>query len=815
MNSAATTRQLCWTSFFTSAGVLAFELAVMRILLVASWHHFAFLVISIVLLGFGASGTALHLTRQWAERHGPHLLFALLLATAAAMPILSGVAQHVPIEARLTPVLFWRQIGAWLAFWMVLAVPLFLGAAALCLMLMQARSSVGAVYAANMIGSALGAIGMTAAMSGLPPEWLPLACGALVAIGLATLIPGSRLYLGLALGTVALAGLILLTDPPRIRYDPYKYGAYVERLAAQGAAERVTVRYGARGRLEAFAGEVLHDLPFLTGAGAPPTIDVLVMDGDRRGSVLHVRSVDEAGVLDGSLPAFAYELAPQQPRTLLLGETGGANVWLARRKASRQITVVQPDARIHELLAGPLRERGGAFLDAPEVRTVTAEPRHFIEHSGDTFDLIQMVSLESAAAGSAGFGGLSQDDMATVEGFAACLRRLSPSGVLTITRAIQTPPRDNLKILATVAAALEGLDAPQRHVIVVRDYLAVCTIVRPTPFAPAEIDDIRAACRRCNLTPVWWEGIRDDELNQPDAFPGPPGQAGDWYHHAARQLLTPQASTRFLYDWPFHIHPATDNSPFFLDFCKLRSIGELNRAFGDLWLTRAELGYVFVLAAIVVVAVVGAVLTLLPLLLQRREARVGGKSATLAYFAAIGLAYLLLEMTYLSRLNRWIGDPVTAASVTIAAFLLFSGLGSLHAHRWLEQAGGRPRRPPIALLMAFGVLGMIALPWLAPMIGGMALVWRCLAAVVVVAPLAVAMGFPMPLGLARLNQQGGRLIPWAWAINGFASVLAPPIATAIGMTWGFHVAGALGLLLYIPPAVLFHRLPAGPTVEPA
>ena len=175
-------RRLSWLVFWVSAAVLGFEITLMRLLLVASWHHFAFLVISIALLGFGASGTALTLARRWVMRRSRSVLFSLALLTAVSMPLCTALAQAAPVEARLAPELFWRQIGAWLICWTLLAVPFFFGAATIGLALMTARGRVPSVYAANLLGSALGSLATPAIMYAVAPEWLAvtLACPALI-----------------------------------------------------------------------------------------------------------------------------------------------------------------------------------------------------------------------------------------------------------------------------------------------------------------------------------------------------------------------------------------------------------------------------------------------------------------------------------------------------------------------------------------------------------------------------------------------------------------------------------------------------------
>ncbi len=795
-----------WMVALVSGAVLGFEISLMRLLLVASWHHFAFLLISIALLGFGASGTALCVGRRWVLGRPRAALFALALATAASMPLGWSAAQHLPIEARVLPALLWQQVGYWTLYWTVLAVPFLVGAAALGLALMVAEGRIAAVYGSNLIGSAAGGLGAVVAMTVIAPEWLPLTMGVPALIGAAAVAPARRAVgWGAGAGCIAAVGLWLSLDPPRVRVDPYKYGAYVERLLAQGSAQRVARVYGPRAVVEAYRGDALHDLPFLSGALAPPPISVIVVDGHLAGSVLEVSSLEEARVVDHTLMAFAYELAPPRPRVALLGETGGANAWLAARNDAATIDVVQPDSNVISILQGPLAHHqppgsisGGA---------AGAEPRHFIEHTPDRYDVIQLVTLEGSAAGSGGVGGLGQDYLLTVEGISACLSRLSDDGLLFSCRGIQTPPRDNIKLLATYAEALRGLgvESPGEHVVIVRDYLAVCTVVKATPWTPAEVERVREACRQRELTPVWFDGIRRGELNQPDALPQPPGGVGDWYHYAATQLFSP-GRDRFIDEWMFDVRPPTDERPYFADFARLRSIGALKDAFGDLWLTRSELAFLFVLAATVVVTAIGAVSIVLPLPLLREGRRHrGGRLATAGYFAAIGLGYLLLEMTCLSRLTHLIGDPVRAAAVTISGFLLLSGAGSLTAQR-IDRGGTRLARYVLGGVAVVGLIELFGLRFAADAAGGLGVAGRTGVALLVIAPLGFLMGFPMPLALCRLERGTPALIPWAWGINGFASVLAPPLAMVVGMTWGIIVAGLGGIVLYGAAAVVIGRV---------
>jgi spermidine synthase len=780
----------------------------MRVLLYASWHHFAFLVISIALLGFGASGTALCFLRGWLLRRGSGALFGLVLATAVAIPLSLYLAQHIPIEARFVPALLTRQLLRWLVYWTVLALPFLLGATGLGLALILAGQRVPTVYAANLVGSAVGVVFATALMYLVPPAWLAAWMGAVVLTGV---FGGVRYRARLfwLLAAVVGTGTWLAIDPPRIRIDPFKYLAYVQRLQRDGNATPVARAYSPRAVVELFSGPAFHDLPFLSVGESPPPITSIVLDGQAGGSLLGATSKEEARVVEHTLMSLPYQFVHEKPRVLLLGETGGANVWLAARHDASAIDVVQPNRELITLIKSTARDGGGRVFELPGVAIHYNTPRHFVEQTAASFDLIQLVSMESWAVETGGIAGLSQNYLVTVEGVATCLARLPPNGILAVGRGIQLPPRDNAKILNTIVKSLKriGIERPEAHVVMLRDYLGVCTMVKRSQWTPDEIGRLRAVASARELTPVYFAGIREDELNQPDHLPGPEGGVGDWLHHATTRLLSPDANA-FIDRWAFDIRTPTDNRPFFGNFTKLRAIGELKRAFGDLWLTRTELALLFVLAATAIIAIVGLVLTIVPLLWVRGIRRSSGLGVTGLYFTAIGLAYLMLEITLLSSLIHLIGDPMLAGAAAIAGFLFFSGLGSLVAQK-LSRPTLLPRL--ILVLVLVGIDEAWIVGWATSIAGPMPALARAVLAVIIIGPLGFLMGFPMPSALRRLETSAPQLIPWAWGVNGFASVLAPPLATAIGMTVGFWTAGAAALGCYLAAAAVFRFLPAANT----
>ncbi len=795
-------RYLVRAAGLVACGVIAFEIGLIRVLQYANWYHFAFLVITIALLGFGMSGAILSLWRGYLIRRLQTALPVLALFTAVSIPLMLQAAQLLPVSGRFLPGLVIGQLAWWVVYWALLTVPFALGATAIGLALMSAGERLPAVYASNLIGSASGAVGVTVVMYFVEPAWLGYATGVVV-LAAAWRADRRTLSVGLVAAGVLAGVLAVLLNPPSIRVDDDKYLAYVNRLEAGGQAVQLARAFGPSGVVEVFGSDTFHDMAFMTDDRMPPSMASIVVDGHRAGSLLRIDGTDQAEALDGTLMALPYGLAPTRPRVLLLDEVGGGNIWLARRNGAAAVDVVQSNRVLSDLLTGPLADEGGAVFNLPDVVLHSVEPRAFLEGTDEAFDLIQLSGMESWSAAAGGLEGLNQDHLMTVEGMEAALRRLSPDGILHVSRGIQLPPRDNAKIAATVIAALEqsGIAWPGAHMAMVRDFLGVITIVRPRPWRADEIRRLRDLCAAKNLTPVYFQGISAEELNRPDELPGPPGEEGDYLHHVVRSLLSldPGASTDFLDEWPFHVRPATDDRPFFGNFGKIGALPDFRRVYGAGWLLRSELAFLFVLSTAVIVSLAGIVLILLPFAFRSEIRRAPDRSTAALYFLAIGLAYLVLEIAFLSGIQRLLGDPVIGGAATVGGFLFCSGLGSLAANRIAGLPGVSLARlamvPAVMAIPVFTVLILLNLYG-----GAWPLGIRLAAAVALIAPLAFAMGLPFPLGLQQFQARSAALVPWAWGVNGCASVLASPIAMIIAMQWGFILTVTVAAVCYVVAA---------------
>ena len=820
-------------TFLLSVGLVGFELALLRALAITQWHHFSYFVISTALLGFGVSGTLLAFVGKRLARSFDTWATMLTLAFALSVYVCFRSAQVLPLNPQF--VLFsGEQAGLLVAYHVLLLVPFLLGATVIGLALIHFSGRIHLVYGSNLLGSGIGGLGALLLMSVLPVERIVLIAGmtglaAAVGWTAAALLdrlkaqvvgarrghapsraPVRRLSM-MVVAAGAVLAVLAVAWPMELRIDPHKPLATALLLEKQGDAEYLLTQSSPRARLDVFASPLFHNTLFagFTALSPPPSQSTIYVDGWATGTVFRIDEPGEAEILDHTLMSVPYRLL-DRPRVLLLGEVGGANVWLAERWNADSVTVVNGNPQLISLIVDDLAELSGGVFGREGVETVAADPRLFLEAARQTsYDLIQLVSAEGMSVGVSGLLAIHEDYLLTREGLAIALQRLRPGGLLAVTRQQQDPPRDNVKLLLTLAESLESLGAsdPGAHIVQLRNYLAVITLASRDAFSDAQCEQLLAVADEMQLD-VEWLPVAGFEPGDPYArIPGPPGETISYYRYAAQEAFSPRRSD-LIADWVYDIRPATDERPYFYSFFRWGSIPALREAFGATWYRKLELGYVVVVAILAEVVLVGGALILLPLLFRgRRSGRPKrGRLVTGLYFFLLGLAYMSLEMLLIVRFTHFLGDPILSTGGVVSAFLVLSGFGSLLSRRLFRSAGNA---------IAVAVSGICALgaayAFVLPALFAAAAPWstgaRMIITVLLVSPLAFLMGIPFPSGMRRISQARPGFLPWAWGVNGFASVAAPPVGillvTSIGLTWATLLGGGL----YLCAGLLAPRLP--------
>ena len=784
-----------------SAAALAYEILLTRLFTLIQWHHFAWMIISVAMLGWGAAGTLVTLFLAPLLKR-----FQAAFAIAAALFGLSAIACFAlaqvipfnPLEA------FW-DTGQFLRLGLIylcLLLPFLAAATALCLAFARFGETAPRLYGADILGAGLGSLGVVALLFLLPPlDALGLAGGmGLVAAALALRGASPRPVPRLLL----LAALVLAFFPGHyLALHPSEYKDLSQALRVMGAQveaessgpmgvltvvenHRVPLRY-APGLSLAYEGELPAQMGvFIDGDGPIP---ISRFDGRR----------EPLAYLDALTSALPYHLLAR-PRVLVLGAGTGQDVLQALFHEARRIDAVEANSQLVELVEGRFANFSGRPYSQPGVQAHLAEGRAFTAGSQERYDLIQLDLVDTPA--SAGLGALAVNHLYTEEAFAAYLEHLAPGGLLAITRWIDLPPRDLLKLSATAIRALEaaGMDKPGLRLALVRSWKTGTLLVKNGRFTPADAARIQAFCNQYSFDAAWYPGLDPAQTNRYNILDRP------YYHEALAALLGP-ARQDYLQRYKYRIEPAVDDRPYYFHFFKWTSLPEWWHLRGRGGISLMEWGYPVLLATLVQAVVAGLAFTLLPLWLAGRRMPRSGRGRVVAYFSALGLAFMFLEMAFIQKFMLFLGHPLYAVAVVLSGFLIFAGLGSRFSGR-LGDRLGRPEgavRLAVLAIAALALLYLFLLPVVFQTQSGLAEIPRIALSLGLIAPLAWCMGMPFPLGLQRLAGVTPDFIPWAWAINACMSVIAAVLATWLAVHLGFNLLVALAVLAYLAAARAFPR----------
>ncbi|MBU1425882.1 MAG: SAM-dependent methyltransferase [Gammaproteobacteria bacterium] len=780
-----------------SSCVLAYEVLLTRMFSIVLWHHFAYMIISAAMLGYGASGTALTLLK---EKIAPHFGAVYMLAAAALavlMPAAFWLSQQVPFNPLE---LLWdpAQPGRLLTVYLLMMLPFFCGGIGIGLVFAHFGRQSSRVYACDILGAGAGSLGAIVVLFFIQPAQVLTALTALALLAAAVAAAELKLrprwlvelFAGLAVVALALPAIPLHLSP---------YKDLSQALAITGARVieesssplgQVTVVENVQVPLRNAPGMSLN------ATGEPPPQLGVFVDGNGPSALTRFDGMlAPLAYLDQLTSALPYHLI-ERPRVLVLGAGAGSDVLQALYHGSAAIDAVELDRNVTDLVDRRFKDYAGNLYGRPGVHVYAAEARGFVNASRQRYDLIQVALLDSFGTASAGLYGLSENYLYTVEALQADLNRLAPDGMLAVTRWLTLPPRGALKLFATAVTALErnGASNPASRLVMIRGWKTVTLLVKNSEFSAKEIAAVREFCRTRSFDLVYYPGMRASEANRYNQLAQP------YFHEGAVALLSPQRQA-FIDRYKFYIEPATDDRPHFFRFFKWNAAAEIFSLREQGGMPLLDWSYPLLVATLLQSIAASALLILAPLALSRCRRSLPGVPVAL-YFLAIGFAFMFMEIAFIQKFVLFLSHPLYAVAVVLCAFLLFAAAGSWLAGRW--QAANK-------VMLAVSAMGALSLLYLAILPGlFQALIHlpdaaKIFISVLLIAPLAMCMGVPFPTGLTRLAGTKEEAIPWAWAINGFASVVGAVLATLLAIHLGFASVILLAVLIYALAGVALRR----------
>ncbi len=637
-----------------SFAALLLELGLTRIFSVVLFYHFAFLAISIALLGLGAGAVFACLRRQWLSQWSVHQLGTVLcIANGVLIVGVLEVVLHTAVSLDLNWANFWHLTWMYLAA----AVPFFVTGLLFSIVFARRPARITQFYGADLLGGSMACLVLVPLLNFLGgPNTILFAAFAIMVAAVAWAPPGKRTApLCFALALVVLIGANF-------------HNKYIDVVYAKGKKRGTPLysRWNAISRVE------------VEQWGPAKTI---VIDADASTYLMntdpHHWSDLYRQYLMSNAPSVANVLRPHGDFAII-GPGGGIDVLRAVANGSTNVTGIE----INPIIANNImRDRFADYTDhlyqIPEVHMHVSDGRSFVRNSRDKYDVVQMTLVDTWASTAAGAFALSENNLYTVEAFKEYFEHLKPDGMIAITRWEFAEPREALRVVSQAMETLRemGVKDSTNNFIVVSDGdlnvdgRPVLVLVKKSPFT---LEEQKAVLNHIEGTDGHGANLNLHVLYLPTTANQP-----NMAHPVFANLIRGQDPRAFSDSYDYNVSPVTDNAPFFFFTFKPEQVFNDYDLHGIDW--KVNLG--IAILGIVLIVSVAAVIAFLVLPLAISPETRSGRSLRVLYFVAIGLGYIMVEIAFIQRFVLFLGYPTYALTVVVFLMLLSSGLGSLVSRR--------------------------------------------------------------------------------------------------------------------------------------
>jgi len=789
--------------FLLSFATLLLEISLTRVLSVALWYHFGFLVISTALLGFGASGTILSVWKKIRVDIPLDKAMTLISLGFAVTTIISfWLMQKIPFAPFSLMSDPWQFLFMPLYFF-IIAVPFFWSGLGISLLLTRGAEEVNRYYAWDLVGAALGCIAVILVLPTVGGAGAIFTAGAGGAIAALIFSLNENKRFMLPSGTLGVILLVCATFADSI--IPITITPNKGRSRSEAVPEYSAWNTFSKVDLYAFGVDEETGVPrgksFIIDYGTAATGNrnmSSIVDNFKNGlpasDTLYMR---EAGL---------SILGKESPHVLVIGSGAGADIYSALEMGASKVTAIEINPIINKIVrTDPFFK---PLIDLPQVELYTDEGRSFIRRSTDQYDAIVANHTITNAAMASGALSLSESYILTKEAFEDYFDHLTEDGTILFTRPEYQIPR----LFTTIREIFEdrNMGDPSNHLYAWRfpprtpgDMSFVAGILmKKTAFNASDISLLDQTIFQSESDPNDRAEILYTPLGAPTHDSLVMGQQTDLsiFH----EILDADDLSAFYLTKQAKLDPATDNQPFFNHRTRWSSIGW--STIGDLFqqdrrgrmaLEDQPISEVTLIVLLLQVAFIAILFILMPLLrLPKLGQAIPHAGSFLLYFAGLGLGFILIEIVFIQRFTLYLGQPVYTLAGVLAGILLFTGLGAYYGDRFKETPIQSLRKIIPVLLLVLTFMSIIT-----PYIFQWTLSWpigaKILMTEMMLAPIGFMLGLPFPVGLRIVNKEAPSLVPWAWGVNGFFTVIGSILSVILGMTFGFVTVIIIAGICYL------------------
>lgn len=749
-------------SLLTGA-MLGFQIYLIHFLRIAQWQQFTNLIISMAMLGIGASGSFIAIFRPFIRRHYRLLVFYSLLICSLLICTLPFLLNHPMIRFDSYQII----LGAGKLFRFVLVfafmfLPFFFGSLVLGAIYWQEVRMINRLYFFDLVGAGTSSLLILILLNQAKLFSIGPIC-AILPLGSALIFSWGSFRKWQTTALAILAGLVIwfASQSPELYQSEYKA---LSKSLLLPKAQLEFEQHNAQGVLQVVSAPALRAAPGLSlnFMGKLPASKAVFINGHYRGSLYPNMETPDSFVFH-TCEAVAY-IVPKK-RVLLIGATAHLGLPLAGKSTLTKAVVVEEN----KLLSAYLSHE----LAGDQFSIHWDNPRSFCQQSLELFDLVHLPSVGSFG-GSLGLDAADESMLLSREALESFYAHLSDSGLMLVSCWIDEPIQAPYRLMASLSGMLRSQGClVEEHLLIVRNWNSISILLKKSPFNQDDRKYIQSFCES-NSFDLWWLGKTPTEHEFHLVM-------DSGYHELMDALAKGAIPSNF------SLLPVADDRPYFYHFQKWNAFGKGGElAVNLLWIALAtSLGF----ALLFIVA---------PLFVLKTERK--GRNFTLAYFFAIGVGFFMVEMVFIKWFQQYLGNPIYSVALVILSMLVMSGIGAYFSSRFAQYS-----RWIWIFLLVLLALYIFSVPTIIQHLAWKQSVWRFLTCLILVAPPAFLMGMPFPMGLRLLDQLGKDWIPWAWGVNGFASVASVSASAIIMLEAGFRMSFLIGLVCYFVAAISFIR----------
>lgn len=771
-----------------SLAIVSYQVQLIQFFNIVQWHHYAFMIISVAMLGFGASGTVISIFRNWLLKKFDLLVPLLMISTGLLMSFAVRLSRSdFFLFDSYTLFVDQVQFSKLLFTFFLFFIPFFFGALAIGLIFVKEIFRINKYYFSDLIGAGIGGVFTIFLFWKFSPQEIPTIIAFLPVIAGIIIFPVKNKILFSGYTVLTLAILIYhLLNPFDLSFSQFKGISYAMNLPEAKITIEKSSPYGL---VQVVSSPVMRYAPglSLTYHKAVQSGSFIYCNGDWFASIQSWSKNDSTHLLNYSTLSLPYAIGKRN-NVLILNSHAGLEISHALYNKAEQVIAVEPNKSVISILKQNYSHITDSLFFHPKLQIYTQDSRSFLKTTTKKYDLIQL-PLIGSFGGSIGLDALNEENLITKEAFNEMWYKLNSNGVIAISTWMDHPYKIPLRITTTIVESLEslGIEDPKNHLVLIRSWNAMTFVVTKNLLNKIEIKNVLDFCEKNEFDITLAPGINLAEISKNHMLDN------EIFFDILEGLIDDNQRERIIENYDFNIKPATDNKPYFFQFLRWKKFDKLVKNMGLKTVSFLELGYLILIVTFILILLLALFFIVIPLF--NLGWKKGHNTWVVLYFSGLGFGYMFLEIVFIKYFVLYLAQPIYSVATVISVMLISSGLGSYYSSKFKIDRK--------TLMKITGIIASIILIYsifmgnILSSTVGVHISFKILITCILIALPSFFMGMPFPLGLKLLNIIDENNVPWAWGINGCITVISTSLAVIIAVELGFMAVMILSAMTYL------------------